>query len=420
MGNLGRLASGGNTAAGNIAILLQPYPGGNGQQTLLISSTFENCSYSGLTVEGQSTAGGFCGWIAGQATPQTNLNVTDASVVVGSSSTILAALSDSQAGGLYGYVRRDVGVNKNGTQPVILKDVNVSAGRYAGGLIGQANVDANIYAYSINNVQVLSTDGKTQIKGTSTGEIYAGGIAGYVTSYSNRNQIVNCKIENVTINEDNNNITSAGNANKRAGGIVGLVNAGAVKVDNCKVTSTNIYGSLSGGIAGSVNTTATISNCELSGSTATVKGGKCAAGIIGVIVNSNKVGIHDSQVNNVSIVSLGDWASGGFVGDISWGSVPYLYLFDSVINGCSITGTRAGGLTGDMRGYLNGSNLLLKDTTIKATKTNQTGLLIGQTGNKDLKPMSIAGISIQNTTASENGKKLQSYMAQKTIHSCVK
>ena len=122
------------------------------------------------------------------------------------------------------------------------------------------------------------------------------------------------------------------------------------------------------------------------------------------MVNSNKVGIHDSQVNNVSIVSLGDWASGGFVGDISWGSVPYLYLFDSVINGCSITGTRAGGLTGDMRGYLNGSNLLLKDTTIKATKTNQTGLLIGQTGNKDLKPMSIAGISIQNTTASENGK----------------
>ena len=406
MGNLGRLASGGNTAAGNIAILLQPYPGGNGQQTLYISSTFENCSYSGLTVEGQSTAGGFCGWIDGQATPQTNLNVTDASVVVGSSSTILAALSDSQAGGLYGYVRRDVGVNKNGTQPVILKDVNVSAGRYAGGLVGQANVDANIYAYSINNVQVLSTDGKTQIKGTSTGEIYAGGIAGYVTSYSNRNQIVNCKIENVTINEDNNNITSAGSANKRAGGIVGLVNAGAVKVDNCKVTSTNIYGSLSGGIAGSVNTTATISNCELSGSTATVKGGKCAAGIIGVIVNSNKVGIHDSQVNNVSIVSLGDWASGGFVGDISWGSVPYLYLFDSAINGCSITGTRAGGLTGDMRGYLNGSNLLLKDTTIKATNTNQTGLLIGQTGNKDLKPMSIAGISIQNTVASENGKKI--------------
>ncbi len=249
----------------------------------------------------------FCGWIDGQETPQTNLNVTDASVVVGSSSTISATLSDSQVGGLYGYVRRNVGVNKNGTQPVILKDVNVSAGRYAGGLIGQANVDANIYAYNINNVQVLSTDGKTQIKGTSTGEIYAGGIAGYVTSYSNRNQIVNCKIENVTINEDNNNITSAGSANKRAGGIVGLVNAGAVKVDNCKVTSTNIYGSLSGGIAGSVNTTATISNCELSGSTATVKGGKCAAGIIGVIVNSNKVGIHDSQVNNVSIVSLGDW-----------------------------------------------------------------------------------------------------------------
>ncbi len=58
-----------------------------------------------------------------------------------------------------------------------------------------------------------------------------------------------------------------------------------------------------------------------------------------------------------------------------------------------------------MRGNLNGSNLLLKDTTIKATNTNQTGLLTGQTGNKDLKPMSIAGISIQNTTASENGKK---------------
>ena len=411
MGNLGRLASGGNTAAGNIAILLQPYPGGNGQQTLYISSTFENCSYSGLTVEGQSTAGGFCGWIDGQATPQTNLNVTDESIIVGNDSNISAALSDSQAGGLYGYVRRGVAVNTAGTCTAILKDVNVSGGKWIGGLIGRSVVDHNSYAYNINDVKIFGSSTKAKVESTSTGDIYAGGIAGYVTSSSNRNQIVNCKIENVTINEDNNNITSAGSVNKIAGGIVGLVNAGAVKVDNCKVTSTNIYGSLSGGIAGSVNTTATISNCELSGSTATIKGGQCAAGIIGVIVNNNKVGIHDSQVNNVSIVSLGNWASGGFVGDISWGSVPYLYLFDSVINGCSITGTRAGGLTGDMRGYLNGSNLLVKDTTIKATNTNETGetgLLIGlaEDNDKTRQPMSIAGISIQNTTASENGKNI--------------
>lgn len=98
--------------------------------------------------------------------------------------------------------------------------------------------------------------------------------------------------------------------------------------------------------------------------------------------------------------------AGGLVGDIDWNVVPKLYFYNSQVNGCTITGQRAGGFAGNIRGYLNGSNLLLKDTTIQASTANNAGLLIGLTGNRNLQPMTIAGISIQNTTAKENNRNI--------------
>ena len=55
---------------------------------------------------------------------------------------------------------------------------------------------------------------------------------------------------------------------------------------------------------------------------------------------------------------------------------------------------------------MNGPKLLLKDTKIEASTANNGGLLIGLTGNQNLKPMTIAGISIQNTTAKENNRNI--------------
>ena len=127
---------------------------------------------------------------------------------------------------------------------------------------------------------------------------------------------------------------------------------------------------------------------------------------MGEIACGGKIGIHNSTVSNTSITAIDDWGAGGLVGDINWSVVPHLYFYDSQVNGCTITGQRAGGFAGNIRGYLNGSNLLLKDTTIKASAVNNAGLLIGLTGNQNLQPMTIAGISIQKTTAKENNRNI--------------
>ena len=127
---------------------------------------------------------------------------------------------------------------------------------------------------------------------------------------------------------------------------------------------------------------------------------------MGEIARGEKIGIHKSTVSNTSITAIDDWGAGGLVGDIDWSVVPHLYFYDSQVNGCTITGKRAGGFAGNIRGYLNGSNLLLKDTTIQASTANNAGLLIGLTGNQNPRPMTIAGISIQNTTAKENNRNI--------------
>ena len=171
-----------------------------------------------------------------------------------------------------------------------------------------------------------------------------------------------------------------------------------------------MYGSLAGGIAGALHIPTTITECTVSGLSNDkniIKGQKSAAGIVGEIVcNGGKIGIHKSTVSNTSITAIDDWGAGGLVGDIDWNVVPHLYFYDSQVNGCTITGQRAGGFAGNIRGYLNGSNLLLKDTTIEASTANNGGLLIGLTGNRNLQPMTIAGVSIQNTTARENNRNI--------------
>lgn len=403
IGNIARIY----TPTSDIGILLQPY--GN-EQTVYPYNTFTNCSFRNLTVRGQEKAGGFCGYIDGKVANQNNLNVTTQNFIVGQDSIISAALKDSCSGGLFGYARRGVAINYgSGTYTAaIWENVNVEAGQYSGGIIGQVYTDSSSPKYNIKNVKVSGKTGTDSlIKGTSSDEGYTGGLIGKISFDSGVTfDISGCEVQNAQINE----VGKVSGEKFRTGGLVGGADGnGKLNVQNCSVKESDLYGSLAGGIAGALHTPTTITECTVSGLSDDkniIKGQKSAAGIVGEIVCGGKIGIHKSTVSNTSITAIDDWGAGGLVGDIDWNVVPNLYFYDSQVNGCTITGKRAGGFAGNIRGYLKGSNLLLKDTTIEASTANNGGLLIGLTGNQNLKPMTIAGISIQNTTAKENSRNI--------------
>ena len=403
IGNVARIY----TPTTDIGILLQPH---GDERTVYPYNTFTNCSFSNLTVRGQEKAGGFCGYIDGKVSNQNNLNVTGQNFIVGKDSTISATLKDSCAGGLFGYARRGVAVNYgSGTYTAaIWKNVNVEAGQYSGGIIGQVYTDSSSPKYNIKNVKILGETGtKSLIKGTSSDEGYTGGLIGKISFASGVTfDISDCEVQNAQINE----VGKVSGEKFRTGGLVGGADGnGKLNVQNCSVKESDLYGSLAGGIAGALHIPTTITECIVSGLSNDkniIKGQKSAAGIVGEIVCGGKIGIHKSTVSNTSITAIDDWGAGGLVGDIDWNVVPNLYFYDSQVNGCTITGKRAGGFAGNIRGYLNGSNLLLKDTTIEASTANNGGLLIGLTGNRNLKPMTIAGVSIQNTTARENNRNI--------------
>ena len=405
IGNIARIY----TPTTDIGILLQPY--GN-EQTVYPYNTFTNCSFRNLTVRGQENAGGFCGCIDGRVQNQNNLNVTTQNFIVGQDSTISAIQGNSSAGGLFGYARRGVAINTVSatTYTAIWENVNVEAGQYSGGIIGQVAADSShsSIVYKIRNVRVSGKTGtKSLIKGTSNGEAYTGGLIGNISSSGVTFDISDCEVQNAQINEEG----KVSGEKFRTGGLVGsATGSGKLNVQNCSVEESGMYGSLAGGIAGALHIPTTITECTVSGLSNDkniIKGQKSAAGIVGEIVcNGGKIGIHKSTVSNTSITAIDDWGAGGLVGDIDWNVVPHLYFYDSQVNGCTITGQRAGGFAGNIRGYLNGSNLLLKDTTIEASTANNGGLLIGLTGNRNLQPMTIAGVSIQNTTARENNRNI--------------
>lgn len=404
IGNIARIY----TPTTNIGILLQPH---GDERTVYPYNTFTNCSFSNLTVRGQEKAGGFCGYIDGKVSNQNNLNVTRQKFIVGKDSTISATLKDSCAGGLFGYARRGVAVNTgNGTYTAIWENVNVEAGQYSGGIIGQIHADSysNTLYYQIRNVKVSG-----KIKGTSNVAEYTGGLIGKILFDRVDVKLFNisdCEVQNTQINEED----KVSGQEFRTGGFVGGTERinygnGKLNIQNCSVKESDMYGSRAGGIAGELCIPTTITECTVSGSgndKNIIKGQKCAAGIVGEIARGEKIGIHKSTVSNTSITAIDDWGAGGLVGDIDWSVVPHLYFYDSQVNGCTITGQRAGGFAGNIRGYLNGSNLLLKDTTIQASTANNAGLLIGLTGNQNPRPMTIAGVSIQNTTAKENNRNI--------------
>lgn len=385
----------GETTAVDIAILIQPNAGGRGEGTLYISNTFENCSFSNLKVEGQKAAGGFCGHIDGKVRNQNNLNVTIQDVIVGKDSTISATLEGSCAGGLFGYARRGVAINndESGTYTAIWENVNVEAKGYSGGLIGWLNADNSSPTYNIKNVQISAS---VQSKESNRA---GGGLIGQVSGGST------ITIKDCSVN------TSNIKASSSAGGIVGNLQTPAT-ITGCTVNASNINASSSaGGIVGHLKTPATITGCTVSGSNTNnskIEGNNCASGIVGCLEVNGQVAIRNNKVEKLSLISNATgWGSGGFVGDVSGNTKSSkIFIFDSEVTDCSITGNRAGGFAGTLRGCVKGSNLLLNNTQITASSDKSGGLLIGLTGDANRQPMTIAGISIQNTTAKENNRNI--------------
>ena len=367
IGNSGRIGlnQGNSTPTSDIGILLQPCGGNRSQNTVYLYNTFTNCSFRNLIVNGQEKAGGFCGHVDGMIDLLNQLNVTEIGLIVGQNSSISATLNDSSAGGLFGYLRRGVAINAgSGTYTAIWENVNVEAGQCSGGLIGELATESFGRAYNISKVQIL---GSVQSKGSS----------------------------------------------QAGGGIIGRANSGqTITIKDCSVNTSNIKASSSaGGIVGHLKTSATITGCTVSGSNSNnskIEGNNCASGIVGCLEVNGQVAIRNNKVEKLSLISNATgWGSGGFIGDVSGNtSSSKIFIFDSEVTDCSITGNRAGGFAGTLRGCVKGSNLLLNNTQITASSDKSGGLLIGLTGDANLQPMTIAGISIQNTTAKENNRNI--------------
>lgn len=367
IGNSGRieLNKGSSTPTSDIGILLQPCGGNGGQNTVYLYNTFTNCSFRNLIVNGQEKAAGFCGHVDGKIDLLNQLNVTEADLIVGQNSSISATLNNSSAGGLFGYLRRGVAINYgSGTYTAaIWENVNVEAGQYSGGLIGELATETGGRVYNINKVRIL---GSVQSKGSS----------------------------------------------QVGGGIIGRASSGqTITIKDCSVNTSNIKASSAGGIVGYLLTSATITGCTVSGSNSNnskIEGNNCASGIVGCLEVNGQVAIRNNKVEKLSLISNATgWGSGGFIGDVSGNTKSSkIFIFDSEVTDCSITGNRAGGFAGTLRGCVKGSNLLLNNTQITASSDKSGGLLIGLTGDANLQPMTIAGISIQNTTAKENNRNI--------------
>lgn len=395
IGNSGRieLNKGNSTPTSDIGILLQPCGGNGGQNTVYLCNAFTNCSFRNLTVMGQEKAGGFCGYIDGKVDLCNQLNVTVPNVIIGQDSSISAIQNNSSAGGLFGFVRRKVAINdKIGTYTAIWKNVNVEAGQYSGDLIGEISADNNGRESNINNVQILES---AQSKSSSQA---GGGVIGI--AYGGKK----ITIKDCSVNTSNIKASAAG-------GIVGNLQTPAT-ITGCTVNESNIKASsAAGGIVGYLQTPATIIGCTVSGSNSNnskIEGNNCASGIVGCLEVNGQVAIRNNKVEKLSLISNATgWGSGGFIGDVSGNtSSSKIFIFDSEVTDCSITGNRAGGFAGTLRGCVKGSNLLLNNTQITASSDKSGGLLIGLTGDANLQPMTIAGISIQKTTAKENRRNI--------------
>ena len=420
--------------------LIQPQ-----EKQMAYGIAFNNCSYSGLEVNGKYAAGGFAGYIGNQdQNPRSSVNGNGFSgsltnTITGQNSNIrldnASVLSDtSYAGGLFGYIGTRIFINmtdagaKNSTE-VILRNVNVEAANVnveaanvkkegaIGGCIGYINTKC----YGIHNVTVEGTETvMLQISKMeeATGTFYAGGIVGYAkgekqgwpSNWTVAGGFTSCTVRNVQINVEDRateyDYTSSGGklqSNYIAGGIVGCVEGGETTLDTCTVRFSKVYGSVAGGIVGQTNSQLTFTGCIVEGSSESkmkLHGFSTASGILGFLASKVAITILNSKVQNLDIEGK-DWGVGTLIGDADSTGAGILYLFNSSAQNCNVTANSdgggrwpcVGGIIGNLRNDIKASNILFSGITLAST--GKIGLLFGSVVSND-SAVNIAGISIQN------------------------
>lgn len=438
-GNTGKpvALTGNKSNATDMAVLLQPQ---NSQIAYGIS--FNQCSYTGLTITGKYAAGGFVGYIGNKdlnplsAVTGFETNPT-ASVVdsnesantviknTGESSTISATDNSSWAGGVFGYVATRMFVNMADTgdkknNKVILQNVNVSAGLSAGGCIGfirrmktTSKIDGT--CYGIHNVIVkgaetttdtanttgsqLSGGAQIVITGISTGTFYAGGIVGYAKgagqnwteNWKYAGGISNSSIENVTINDtkkatsydyiDSNAIKN----NYIAGGIIGQTDGGKTRIEGCTVTASDIYGSVASGITGQTDSQMEFVNCEVKGTSANsktnIKGFSTAGGILGFWQGSQTVTIQECKMQYLEVEGK-DWGSGAIIGDAQSNGKGVLCLFDTSVQDSTVTAVGNRGEAGGRWPTVGGITGNLRNKIVASNLLFSNVTLDGENGSK--------------------------------------
>lgn len=250
-----------------------------------------DCSYTGLNVEGEKYVGGYVGTVASSSGVWTTASEGVSEKAVGENSTLTATGTNLYVGGVIGFAKSShISVNTyiGTTKAVIPSSTSVISGvnvlatgentdRYmgAGGVVGR--VDGGVI--SMSNVRIdAGTGTKNAVIGDGTGKNFkirnAGGLIGEVTSSGSPNTywFEDCNVKNVNIAGtdqcsggligyyfSNVNITCNNIAIENAaingswsGGLLGAINSGSdvINVTNTKVFNTTFGGTSNGGIAG--------------------------------------------------------------------------------------------------------------------------------------------------------------------------
>lgn len=250
-----------------------------------------DCSYTGLNVEGEKYVGGYVGTVASSSGVWTTASEGVSEKAVGENSTLTATGTNLYVGGVIGFAKSShISVNTyiGTTKAVIPSSTTVISGvnvlatgentdRYmgAGGVVGR--VDGGVI--SMSNVRIdAGTGTKNAVIGDGTGKNFkirnAGGLIGEVTSSGSPNTywFEGCNVKNVNIAGtdqcsggligyyfSNVNITCNNIAIENAaingswsGGLLGAINSGSdvINVTNTKVSNTTFGGTSNGGIAG--------------------------------------------------------------------------------------------------------------------------------------------------------------------------
>lgn len=424
LGSTGRKLCKEDEEPSGTALLLQP----SENTVYTVGVKLQDCAYDTITVDAPNAAAGFVAYIDNTDNKDVSsyLTVLKGSSLGGANATIGKENNGSQyAGGAFGYVKTKMYVNckSDGTGDygtAVMNKVNVSAEKYAGGFIGEIGDEVldKGKEYRIKNAKFQGESGNLAIVSVKSTDdensIIGGGIVGYGKGDGGKCQIENSHLLYAQINQlsdfdlrsDKWNTTTY--QRQRTGGIIGYITNSKVTFSKCTVKKSTVYGRITGGIAGGSESAVSFKECEVSGDDKehkqTIRGLFTAGGMMGFMNTSGDVSIQNSKVSYLTIKE-NHWGTGAFIGDSdNQKNGGTIYLFDSEAKEIDITAGGgswycAGGIIGNLRGNVTGSNVLFSGITLNCDK--ETGLLFGTIVSTGYN-VNIAGISIQGIPESNS------------------